>query len=101
MGRQPSHLTRSPLLLRAAATIVTVGTLLGSTAFAAGHVYNPAAPFTPARMTTSATTPNTWVGGDGRDQDDTPPAARTVPRTTVTSGVGATTRPAQTRTGQS
>lgn len=92
------------MLLQVGATIVTLGTLLASTAFAAEHLYNTAAPLKPALTTRSVSTPattTTWAGGQGRESDDTPSATRTAPRTTVTPGIATTPLPAQTRTGQS
>lgn len=101
MERRTSHLTKSPLALRVAATLMTAGTLLGSAMFAAGHVYNPAAPLKPV-LTTMTTAATTTMPLDGEDDDDAPRALGAVPRTTtVTPGAGTTPRPALTGTGQS
>jgi len=103
------HLTRSPGALRAVATLLTLGTFAGSSAFAATHLYNPVAPLRPTLASTIT------AGGHDDDNDDedehgthtttplptAPATTRSRSRTTITPSVGTTTRGARTRTGQS
>lgn len=106
-----SPLTRSPDRLRSLATILTLGTFAGTSAFAAGHLYNPSAPLQPAAPAAVAGGAGTTLAGGGDDDRDERPAATAAPtatpslrsrtRTTITPNVGTTTRGARTRTGQS
>jgi len=88
MARSPQKtapLVRSTVVLRAAATAITLSSFAGMSAFAATHVQNVNAPLKPATTTVAAVA--TAV-----------PTTRTTRRTTVTSGVTTTTRAATAKT---
>ena len=100
------RLVRSPHRLRSLTTLFTLSTFAGASAFAAGHLYNPAAPLQPPVPATIAGA----AAGRNDDADEhrapTPaptatPTTRSRSRTTITPSVGTTTRGARTRTGQS
>jgi len=78
---------RSTVVLRAAATAITLSSFAGMSAFAVTHVQNVNAPLKPATTTVAAVA-------------TAAPTARTTTtrRTTVTSGVTTTTRSATTKT---
>lgn len=83
-------LVRSSVILKGAATAITLMSLAGMTAFAGTHVQNTAAPLKPSASTS---TTSAAVA--------TPlPTSRTTTRrsTTVTGGIATTTTPARTKT---
>jgi len=90
MARTPQKtnpLVRSTLVLRAAATAITLSSFAGVSAFAATHVQNVNAPLKPSTTTVAVVATAT-------------PTTRSR-RTTVTSGVTTTTRTATTTTHRS
>jgi hypothetical protein len=94
--RAPSNtspLIRSSAILRGFATVITLSSLGGMTAFAATHVQNAAAPLAPSAAKTTTT---------AAIATPAPTSTATTRRsTTLTSGVATTTTTARTKTKQS
>src|SRR4051812_46120110 len=99
-----SPLIRSSAILRGIATAITLTTLSGMTAFAAGHVQNTNAPLQPtssAAKTSATSATTTSAATTSSTSTTTSSSSRSQRRTTITSGVGTTTSAARTKTAQS
>ncbi len=84
-------LIRSSVILKGAATAITLTSLGGMTAFAGTHVQNPAAPLQPSAATSTAAAPVATPAPTSR-------TSTTRRSTTVTGGITTTTTPARTKT---